>query len=247
MTDRQIITIALCAFVAVGSVVIGFAAQPAEYPTITAAGRGGTSEHGRNHETSTTVPPAERDAISQSTPAVTSEGAKNSLRRSEADDHHSQQQQHKRHRRPAGADRSKCARVTRDRPAAGYCCASHHQATGHHRTTCDRTPHHQATRHHRTTCDRTPHHQATRHHRTTCDRTPHHQATRHHRTTCDRTPHHQATRHHRTTRHHPATGHHPARATAALLAARSADVYFLARNRPCAGSRSRPEKGASSE
>jgi hypothetical protein len=78
MTDRQLITIALCAFVAVGSVVIAFAARPAEYPTITAARGGGTSEHGRKHETSTTVPAAERDAISQSAPAVTSEGAKNS-------------------------------------------------------------------------------------------------------------------------------------------------------------------------
>src|SRR5690242_16929244 len=76
MTDRKIITIALCAFVAVGSIVVAFAAQSDDFPIISARG-GETREHRHAGTTSTSVAPATSDAASEAAPAVTN-GGKNS-------------------------------------------------------------------------------------------------------------------------------------------------------------------------
>ena len=198
MTDRQIITIALCAFVAVGSVVIGFAAQPAEYPTITAAGRGGTSEHGRNHETSTTVPPAERDAISQSTPAVTSEGRKIPpairSRRPPLAAATTRTSSAPCWRRPVEV-RPRHSRLPRRRLLLRQPPPSH-RAPPHHLRPHPPPPGHQAPPHHLRPHPPPPSHQAPPHHLRPHPPPPSHQAPPHHLRPHPPPPSHQAPPHH---------------------------------------------------
>ena len=224
MTDRQIITVALCAFAAVGSVIVAFAAQPAEYPSITAraaVGRANTAPitrhrrrwQGQRQTPSAGARPRRRAATQPLRPAIRSprppldaatptSSARCSRRPVDLRPRHSRPPCH----RPL--------RLRRARPR--------HQAPPGHQAP-PATRHHHATHHssHRTTAPPTTEHHPppqTTHHRTTHHRTTHHRTT-HHRTTHHRATHHRTT-HHRTAGHHASTDHHAALAAAIHLAAR---------------------------